>query len=128
MNLDGTGLEAEAIVGDRTPSTTKLPGNIPAGFRDPDRRPTTSQRQSDGVLIKVQGYCDCRGHGEREDHTIGNISLLAEYAGEVSVVMVSDTGIFTPILESKSLSSCRSAGFIVLSKPRNRNQFFRPEI
>ena len=75
-------------------------------FRDPDQetndltkavRWCINKRYKDIVIVGATG--------KREDHTIGNISLLAEYAREVSVVMVSDTGIFTPILESKSLSS-----------------------
>jgi len=35
--------------------------------------------------------------GKREDHTIGNISLLAEYSKFANVIMVTDTGIFVPI-------------------------------
>lgn len=38
--------------------------------------------------------------GKREDHTIGNISLLAEYAKTIRIIMVTDTGTFYPFLES----------------------------
>jgi thiamine pyrophosphokinase len=34
--------------------------------------------------------------GKREDHTLGNISLLWEYMEKVNVQMVTDYGIFTP--------------------------------
>ena len=37
------------------------------------------------------------GTGRREDHTIGNISLLADYEEMAKIVMVTDWGIFTPI-------------------------------
>lgn len=37
------------------------------------------------------------GTGKREDHTLGNISLLADYKEVVDVSMVTDWGIFTPI-------------------------------
>ncbi len=37
------------------------------------------------------------GTGKREDHTLGNISLLADYISVVDVVMVTNWGIFTPI-------------------------------
>ena len=37
------------------------------------------------------------GTGKREDHTLGNISLLAEYVHIANVVMATNWGIFTPI-------------------------------
>jgi thiamine pyrophosphokinase len=37
------------------------------------------------------------GTGKREDHTLGNISLLADYILIANVVMVTNWGIFTPI-------------------------------
>lgn len=37
------------------------------------------------------------GTGKREDHTLGNISLLAEYRERAAVMMVTNYGIFTPI-------------------------------
>ena len=37
------------------------------------------------------------GTGKREDHTLGNISLLADYAELAEVIMVTNWGIFTPI-------------------------------
>lgn len=35
--------------------------------------------------------------GKREDHTLGNISLLIEYMEQANVEMVTDYGVFTPI-------------------------------
>jgi thiamine pyrophosphokinase len=43
--------------------------------------------------------------GKREDHTIGNISLLAEYARDADIIMVTDTGILRPFLENCRVSS-----------------------
>lgn len=37
------------------------------------------------------------GTGKREDHTLANISLLADYEEMAKIVMVTDWGIFTPI-------------------------------
>lgn len=45
------------------------------------------------------------GTGKREDHTIGNISLLADYVEIADVIMVTDWGIFTPILSFKEFKS-----------------------
>ena len=43
--------------------------------------------------------------GLREDHTIGNISLLAEYAHNMNVRMVTDTGEFIAILKAAEIKS-----------------------
>ncbi len=38
--------------------------------------------------------------GKREDHTLGNISLLMDYVDEVQVEMATDSGFFTPAKDS----------------------------
>lgn len=44
--------------------------------------------------------------GLREDHTLGNISLLLEYAPHFDrVEMLSDFGLFTPLLQTATLES-----------------------
>lgn len=47
--------------------------------------------------------------GKREDHTLGNISLLADYlegcGGQLSIRMVTDYGVFTPINVETSFPS-----------------------
>jgi len=41
----------------------------------------------------------------REDHTLGNISLLAEYSLKTSVKMITDTGIFIPFHNDFTIGS-----------------------
>lgn len=47
--------------------------------------------------------------GKREDHTLGNISLLADYleecGGQPSICMMSDYGVFTPINDETTFPS-----------------------
>jgi thiamine pyrophosphokinase len=44
--------------------------------------------------------------GKREDHTLGNLSLIADYAETVNVQLLTDYGVFTPQLaESASYES-----------------------
>lgn len=44
--------------------------------------------------------------GKREDHTLGNISLLADFAGlHENIRLVTDTGIFFPLLRSGSFQT-----------------------
>jgi thiamine pyrophosphokinase len=65
-------------------------------------------------LTKAVNWCIERGYmdiailgatGKREDHTIGNISLLVEYARSLNVKMITDTGILSPVLESCSITT-----------------------
>ena len=37
--------------------------------------------------------------GKREDHTLGNLSLLTDYAEQANVQLLADYGVFTPQLE-----------------------------
>lgn len=64
----------------------------------------TDQETND--LTKAVNYCVRKGlkrikivaaTGKREDHTLGNISLLLEYMRNVEVEMITDYGTFTPI-------------------------------
>ena len=43
--------------------------------------------------------------GKREDHTIGNVSLLADYMEQAEVSMMTDYGIFVPIREDSMFES-----------------------
>ena len=43
--------------------------------------------------------------GKREDHSLGNISLLADYALSVKVQLITDYGVFVPLLKSGSFES-----------------------
>jgi thiamine pyrophosphokinase len=65
-------------------------------------------------LTKAVTWCHDKGYddivivgatGKREDHTLGNISLLAEYVRNLNVIMVTDTGILHPFLKSFELFS-----------------------
>jgi thiamine pyrophosphokinase len=70
--------------------------------------------QDTNDLTKAFNYCLQQGKkkililgatGKREDHTLGNISLLAEYMCEADVEMVTDYGVFTPISEDCEFES-----------------------
>ena len=65
--------------------------------------------QETNDLTKTVSWCVSNGYrnliilgatGRREDHTIGNISLLADYINTVDVKMVTDTGVIIPVGES----------------------------
>ena len=101
------GFIPEAIVGDLDSVNREISEKYSDRlFRDND--------QDTNDLTKAVKWCINKGYtdivilgatGKREDHTIGNISLLAEYAKETDVVMVTDTGIFSPHLKSSHFPS-----------------------
>jgi thiamine pyrophosphokinase len=97
----------EAIVGDLDSLSDEIADKFNARlFKDTD--------QETNDLTKAVRYCIRKNYkditilgatGKREDHTLGNISLLAEYIRDVSVRMVTDSGIFIPCLGSLSFVS-----------------------
>ena len=106
-NLINAGYIPDAIVGDMDSLNETLAGR----FHD---RIFRNAHQETNDLTKAVSWCSERGYkdlviigatGKREDHTIGNISLLAEYIKDVNVIMVTDTGILMPLLKSSALSS-----------------------
>jgi len=106
-NLLRAGFIPEAIVGDMD----SLSKNLAEKYRN---RIFRDENQDTNDLTKAVSWCIKRGYkdlvivggtGKREDHALGNISLLVEYARDVNVIMVTDTGILVPLLESTDISS-----------------------
>lgn len=101
------GLEPFAIVGDCDSVNKK----IAEKYQD---RLFINIDQETNDLTKAVKWCSGRGYGnivilgatgKREDHTLGNISLLVEYADFTIIKMVTDAGIFFPILESTKIEA-----------------------
>jgi thiamine pyrophosphokinase len=112
-----SGITPDAIVGDMDSLSAD------AASKYADRiYPDSDQETND--LTKAVKWCRSRSYnnivitgatGKREDHTIGNISLLAEYINNVNVIMVTDTGIFVPLLRETTLPSFRGQQVSVFS-------------
>lgn len=73
-----------------------------------------NSNQDTNDLTKAVNYCIeqekrkikiVAATGKREDHTLGNISLLLEYMGKVDVEIITDYGIFTPISSTTKFES-----------------------
>ena len=106
-NLIKGGYIPDAIVGDMDSLNESIAGR----FND---RIFKDEGQDTNDLTKAVTWCTERGYrevvivgatGKREDHTIGNISLLAEYVKEAKVKMVTDTGILMALTEGSVVSS-----------------------
>ncbi|MDR0385586.1 MAG: thiamine diphosphokinase [Prevotellaceae bacterium] len=93
------GKEPDAIVGDldSLPDSliSKYNGRI---FRDEDQE-TNDQTKAVSWCCKrnINPIVILGATGLREDHTIGNIALLADYVDYADVTMVTDTGFFIPL-------------------------------
>ena len=121
-NLINAGYLPDAIVGD----LDSLNNDLADKFRD---RLFYDDNQDTNDLTKAVEWCRRMGYtnivilgatGKREDHTIGNISLLAEYKQEIDVIMVTDTGILRPYLESCEVFSFKGQQVSIFSlDPRN---------
>lgn len=101
------GLMPSAIVGDMDSLSEKLSEKLADRIYNDENQETND-------LTKTVTWCHQAGYddlvivgatGKREDHTIGNISLLAEYSKYIRVRMVTDTGIFLPFHQSTRISS-----------------------
>lgn len=101
------GLIPDAIVGDMD----SINDNLVKKFAD---RVYKDENQETNDLTKAVLWCHKSGYnnliivgatGKREDHAIGNISLLAEYSQYVDVMMVTDTGFFMPFQKSCKIES-----------------------
>lgn len=73
---------------------------------------TAEQESND--LTKAFEWCLAQGlddfiilgaTGKREDHTIANVSLLAEYARRARVMMITDYGVFDAVAEDSRFGS-----------------------
>ena len=53
--------------------------------------------------------------GKREDHTLGNLSLLLDYAEKTNVQMLTDDGIFAPLLKTSTLESYSGEQISIIS-------------
>ena len=121
-------MEPEAIVGDMDSLNEDLANRFADRiFRD--------ESQDTNDLTKVVTWCRENNYkdivivgatGKREDHTLGNISLLTEYAKDMNVIMVTDTGILRPFLADAEICILPwAAGFNLFNRPGNRSDISR---
>ncbi len=101
------GLEPGIIIGDLDSVSPELKER----FRN-ILVPDTDQETND--LTKAVNWCIAAGiravailgaTGIREDHTLGNISLLADYSSRIDAVMLTDTGSFRVYDRSVTITS-----------------------
>lgn len=116
-NLVNAGFIPDAIVGDMD----SLGKELASRFAD---RIFADNDQDTNDLTKAVMWCRKSGEtdiiilgatGKREDHTIGNISLLAEYSKFINVMMVTDTGVFLPFHKTCRIESVKGQQVSIFS-------------
>ena len=105
--LLGYGREPDYIVGDLDSLSQELQQRYSHCLhRDPD--------QETNDLTKAVNFCVERhwdeitllgATGKREDHSLGNISLLADYGENANIQLITDYGVFVPLLKSGGFES-----------------------
>ena len=116
-NLVGYGLIPDAIVGDMDSISDDLKNRF-ADRIYVDSNQETNDLTKAVLWCRESGYLDLDivgAGGKREDHTIGNISLLAEYVKSARVRMVTDTGIFMPFQSSCKVESLKGQQVSIFS-------------
>jgi len=105
--LDEEGIEPYAIVGD----LDSLNPEMKWKYRDIIHH---FLNQDSNDLTKAINWClennfsevvIVGATGQRDDHMIGNVFLLPQYARKIKVKMLTSYGIFTPILRAKNFES-----------------------
>ena len=98
----------DAIVGDCDSLTENIKKRFESIIYKEDEQETNDQTKAVNYCIS-QGFYDITllgATGKREDHTLGNISLLAEYCLKgVNARMITDSGVFVAIQEDTEFES-----------------------
>ena len=118
QKLSAVGVKPTVIVGD----FDSLPKSLMEKYSDiifhnPDQE--TNDLTKSMQWAKQHGFTDVCIMGAsclREDHTLGNISLLADYEQQgFSVKMVTDSGVFTPVNHTHCFSSFKGQQVSIFS-------------
>jgi thiamine pyrophosphokinase len=111
------GLEPDFIIGDLDSLSQELQQRYSHCLHHDDDQETND-------LTKAVRFCAERqwneitilgATGKREDHTLGNISLLADYAEYVNIQLITDYGVFFPLLKSGCFESFRGQQVSIFS-------------
>ena len=117
QHLINFGCEPHAIVGD----IDSLSDELACKYADKIFR---DSNQETNDLTKAVNWCISRGFndivivgatGKREDHTLGNISLLTEYCRYANVIMATDTGILRAYYNSVEIETFRGQAVSIFS-------------
>jgi len=101
------GVQPTAIVGDGDSLSRKIREHYAAIIHQEKEQETNDLSKAFRYCL-VQGWQDILilgATGKREDHTLGNVSLLMDYMQQARVQMMTDYGLFTTVCGDAELES-----------------------
>ena len=111
------GMTPDYIVGDLDSVSEKTKTNYADRLVSSTDQETNDQTKAIEFAVK-QGFRKAiilGATGKREDHTIGNISLLLDYAHKLEVLSISNSGIFQAAIKSQTFQSFKGQQVSVFS-------------
>lgn len=111
------GMTPDYIVGDLDSVSEKTKTKFTNRIIRNTNQETNDQTKAIEFAIK-QGFRNAiilGATGKREDHTIGNISLLLDYAPKIDVLSISNSGIFRPVLNPQTIQSFKGQQVSIFS-------------
>ncbi|WP_282014403.1 thiamine diphosphokinase [Marinifilum flexuosum] len=120
-NLEKAGLEPFAIIGDLDSLDSELKWkykDIIHHFSNQDTNDLTKAVEW-CIANKFNEIAIVGATGKRDDHMIGNVFLLPQYAKKVRVKMLTSYGMFTPIVRPKNFESYTRQQVSIFSPNRN---------
>ena len=101
------GLEPDFIVGDFDSLSPEMQQRFNhCLYHNPDQNTNDLSKAVNFCVEKQWNEITILGAtGKREDHSIGNIALLTEYAAYTRVQLITDYGVFMPLLHSGKFES-----------------------
>jgi thiamine pyrophosphokinase len=107
QNLLDFGLEPDYIVGDMDSISENLKKRFAQVLRRFSEQETNDQTKSVRFCVE-NGWKQITilgATGKREDHTLGNLSLITDYAEIANIQLLTDYGVFVPQLKSEIFES-----------------------
>lgn len=108
QDLVDYGIEPSVIVGDMDSISAELKQRF-SDILNPEHDDQDTNDLTKAIRYSIgQGFADLvilGATGLREDHSLGNISLLSDYSEFVSARMVTDSGVFIPVNSGEKVHS-----------------------
>lgn len=117
QNLLNYGLKPNLIIGDLDSVSTEIKEQFADIIIHDSDQYTNDLTKAVNWCIeqKIKDITILGATGKREDHTIGNISLLSNYIDKIEVEMLTDFGKFTPITKSTTFKSYKGQQVSIFS-------------